>query len=290
MNLGELLPFVEATVGYGRQRGIRRTEGMLTHLETSFTREIAEIFREQGRIVAEKFTEIMGGYFREDMRADSDYIMNIAIYMTHQRFANEYTRYSFMSWQIGRESFGSSVGVETSFDLYDARAYEYLRRRAGERITGINEQTRTRIREIITNGYAEGKTYQEIARDIKGEFEAFAVRREGTLRSRAELVAVTELRDAHEDSQLQQAQDFIAQGYQMEKAWLVRDDEKLCEICRMNGADGWIAFDAVFASGHFMATAHPGCRCRTLWRIKPGTLTVRETVAVWAGIPQGVAA
>ena len=298
-------PLLEATRLYNRLKGVRDTERQLRYFESRAAKEIGDIFKEQGEILLAKLEEFKF-YFQEEVGRDVDFSLNTVFYLTFNRQRDIITRYRLIATKIAQESFTSSVGVETSFDLYDVGAYRELEQTAAQRVTGINESsvgmdtsfdlydvgayqeleqtaaqrvtginevTRERIKKIISDGYQEKKTYSQIAREIKGEFEEFAKPApQKHIRNRAELVAVTEMRDAHETSQFRQMKDFMDKGYEMEKSWLTTKDERVCEICGGNSRAGWIGSMDLFPDGKFMAPAHPACRCRTIYRIKPGTM------------------
>ena len=268
---------LETTRLYNRLKGVRDTERQLRYFENKAAKEIGDIFKEQGVILLEKLEEFKH-YFQEEVGRDVDFSLNTVFYLTFNRQKDIITRYRLIATKIAQESFTSSVGMDTSFDLYDVGAYRELEQTAAQRVTGINEVTRARIKKIITDGYQEKKTYSQIAREIKNEFEEFAKPApQKHIRNRAELVAITEMRDAHETSQFRQMKDFMDKGYEMEKSWLTTKDERVCEICGGNSRAGWIGSMDLFPDGKFMAPAHPACRCRTVYRIKPGTMATRAT-------------
>ena len=204
-----LKPLIEATRLYNRLKGVRDTERQLRYFESRAAKEIGEVFIEQGEILLEKLEEFKH-YFSEEVGRDVDFSLNTVFYLTFNRQRDIITRYRLIATKIAQESFTSSVGVDTSFDLYDVGAYQELEKTAAQRVTGINEVTRDRIKKIISDGYQEKKTYAQIAREIKGEFEEFAKPApQKHIRNRAELVAVTEMRDAHETSQFRQMKYFL---------------------------------------------------------------------------------
>ena len=274
-----LQPLIEATRQYNRLKGIRDTERQLRYFERRMAQDVGEIFIEQGEIFLDKLEEYRH-YFEEEIDHDINYAFNIVKYLTFNRFRDVVMRYHIIGSKIAEESVSSSIGIDTSFAKYDVGAYAELERTAAERVSGIDEVTRASIKEIILTGYEERKPYSKIAKEIKDEFAEFAAPSPlKHIRNRAELVAVTELRDAHEKSQQKMIQTFADDGFEMEKSWLLTKDERLCDICRSNGEARWIPAAFAFPSGHLRAPAHPGCRCRTVYRVKPGT---------WTKAPEGV--
>jgi len=279
MTKKDLRPLIEATRRYNRLKGVRDTEKQLRYFERKFAEELGVLFIDQGKIFLELF-EKMQQYFKEEIQRDTEYSFNTMEYVTFNRFKDLVIRYRLLGAKVAEQSILSTMDIETSFDKYDADAYTALEQTAAERVTGINDTTRGRIKEIIMQGYEERKTYSQIARDIKNEFNEFAAPApQRHVRNRAEVVAVTELRDAHETSQRNMVQTFADRGYEMEKSAMVTKDERLCPICRANAEAGWIPFNALFPDGNIQAPFHPVCRCRTIHRVKPGTMGVVPVAA-----------
>ncbi len=284
-----LLNLIEAGIKVIQARVLDKTERQLRELERMMAREVGDVFKLQGSLFLEEFEKIELFFiateiFTEEVGRDVDTIFYNVNLRTHDQLKDILIKYGLLSSSIAEETFTGSVGVEAKFDLYDPAVYDYLQKHAAERVTGINEETRLRIREIISDGYRDRKTYSEIARDIKNEFEQFAEPRpQAHIRNRAELVAVTELREAHEFSQFKMAKEFMDQGFAMQKRLVVTRDEKLCRTCREDGEVGWIDANEYFPSGAFLAPIHPGCRCRVVYRINPETwkksMTAKAAVA-----------
>jgi hypothetical protein len=267
-----LKPLIEATKTYNRLKGIRDTERQLRYFEARAAKEIAEVLKEQRDAVLENLEQYKH-YFTEEVQRDMDHIFNTVNYFTFNRFRDVIMRYRLISAKIAEDSVSSTIGMDTTFDKYDAGAYQELERTAAERVTGINEVTRDRIKKIILNGYEQKKTYAQIAREIEAEYDYMATPApQRHVRNRAEMIAITELRDAHERSQEKMIQGFVDKGYEMEKTWLTAKDERVCDLCAANARAGWIDAHSLFPTGAYIAPQHPVCRCRTVYRVKPGTL------------------
>lgn len=166
--------------------------------------------------------------------------------------------------------------IDTGFDLTNPRAVDYLDQFGADYITGINDTTKARIRTIIKEGAAEGASYTEIANRIGEMFREFAgpanivsVLLDNVQRSRAELVAITELGNAYEAGTRILIDDLTAGGLEMEKQWWTVHDEKVSDGCQANQDAGWIAVADAFPSGHQQPLRFPGCRCTCLYRRKP---------------------
>lgn len=162
----------------------------------------------------------------------------------------------------GARSAALDLRIRLAFDLADERAVAWLEQAAADRVAGINAETRAQVRTILTQASDEGWSYQRAAKAIEQRFATFrTAATQGHIRSRAELVAVTEVGDAYEAGRAMAIDDLTAAGVDVEKAWLAVGDEKVCAICGPNAGAGWIDSDRAFPSGHDRPLGHPGCRC-----------------------------
>ena len=115
--------------------------------------------------------------------------------------------------------------------------------------------TRARVRSLVAGTIERGDSLQTLQKSLREDF-AFS-------RSRAAMVARTETATALGQGSKQAA---IVQG-QTEKAWFTQGDADVeTDICRRNAAQGWIAINDIFQSGHETIPGHPRCRCTVLYR------------------------
>ena len=153
-------------------------------------------------------------------------------------------------------------------DHQDPNAIEFARRRAGDLIASdgdggmLADATRNMIRATITKALDEHKTIAQLA-DVLQNAYAFSP-------ERAEFIARTEIRNAHEQGALFGAMTtFEKAGAQAQKSWLLSNDEGICPICEANAEEGWIPIKKAFSSGDMAPLAHPRCRCGAAYRRKP---------------------
>lgn len=157
---------------------------------------------------------------------------------------------------------GRDMNLGPDFEMPTDRIQQIMQDRAGDRITRINETTRDAVREILTTGISERKSYQQVARELRQKFREFTKpASQRHIRDRAELIAITEVGQAYVDGQLDVAARLQSRGIAMEKAWLTVGDARVSDGCRTNGAAGWIPLDSAFPSGHPAPLRFPGCRC-----------------------------
>jgi SPP1 gp7 family putative phage head morphogenesis protein len=157
----------------------------------------------------------------------------------------------------------ASLGI--SFDAIDHEAFNWIRDNSAENVKNIDDTTRNRIQDILTQGTADKLSYSSIAQNIRDEFTQMATPAPHQhIRDRAELIAVTETRKAHEYSQALTRQKIRNDGWIIQKSWMITDDSRVCEICQDNADEGWIDDEDEYPSGDLYPPAHPACRCCTL--------------------------
>lgn len=156
-----------------------------------------------------------------------------------------------------------------TFGMDDPRVQAFLDTEGGKLIRNVDETTRKAIMvQIRAATTAGGLSWDEAARRIAQRYAAFATPSPlGHIRSRAELVAATEINNAHGESRLQSGRLLAAAGLQVEKFWQNRGDNRVDDlICRRNTSAGWIGLEDEFPSGVDRPSGHPGCRCSLLVR------------------------
>lgn len=170
----------------------------------------------------------------------------------------------------GYAAAASDLGaIGLSFDVQHPDALAYFDAVGVRRVAGINETTRNYLRTVIRDGLAHGTPYNEIARNIVNRFAEFGVPSPlGHIRSRAELIAVTELGEAYSFGTWKAAKDLQRAGLGIEKHWLTAGDSRVDQsICRNNESANWLDLDTPFPSGHQRPLGHPGCRCDMQTRV-----------------------
>lgn len=172
--------------------------------------------------------------------------------------------------EAGGGSAHLDLSIEGAFDVGHPDAVSWLDGRGADRVAQINDTTRARMRTILSNAADEGWSWQRTARQIEQTFQGFSTpASQSFLRTRAELVAVTELAEAYEHGQGIVRADLIAKGLAVEKAWLTVGDDRVESHCRSNEGEGWIDAAVSFPSGAGSPPDHPGCRCSSMSRVAP---------------------
>ena len=125
-------------------------------------------------------------------------------------------------------------------------------------VDGIQDETKARLAEIISDGIKNKRGIDGIARDIRKELNwtgKLPSEIKGlSLKDRSEMIARTETADTLEQAFVDRSKAMGVTG----KQWVTHDP---CEICEANEDEGVVPIDHVFSSGHERPPAHPNCRC-----------------------------
>lgn len=170
--------------------------------------------------------------------------------------------------KAGKTQFADMMPMPAASFTFDMAALSReLNQYAGKLIRGIDETTRKRVVEILTEGANQGLSYSQIASNLRREFRQFSTPSpQRHITDRATLIAVTEIGNAYIRGQVDAAEQMIASGIALEKSWLTVGDDRVSDGCRVNESESWIPFDQAFLSGHPHPLRFPGCRCSLLIR------------------------
>lgn len=199
--------------------------------------------------------------------------------------------------ETGAEATLADIGITATFDLAHPRAVTYLEEAAAALVTRVNETTRARIGEIVTTGAQAGTSYAKIARAIVDDFAEMAILKpQRHIRNRAELIAITELGQAYEESGSIVARDLTRSGIAIEKYWSTTGDNLVKVISGAGETGNCQEWDDVAGvdceTGYFAMMAldlndggtRPTCDSSTrgyMW-IDEGGAGVADSVAVCA--------
>lgn len=140
----------------------------------------------------------------------------------------------------------------TPFEIDNDRASQWLSSNALAEAKQISKTLKTELTKIISGGVKEGKSTLQIADDIN-RIKA------DTSKFKAERIARTEVTRAYSNGILEAWKQTKVATY---KRWITSGDDRVCEVCAGNEADGAITVDEPFSSGaHTPADVHINCRC-----------------------------
>ena len=271
MPASDLLPaanqFIEAVSAV---RAVRRKRRLLAPIEKKLDAAIAKAFTAQGKAFMRRLARLKPQFPKlEEAIRDQDWepLFDEAILQTIKAFVGPIDLFAAAALLAGGQQQIAELGVDISFDLENPRAVAFLEEYGAQRVSMINETTRSTIKSIVTQAVDEGWSYDRTAKALSDRFGEFAVGRpQQHIDSRAHLVAVTEAAHAYEAGNRMVVDDLIAAGLTMEIRWLNVGDNRVSEGCRANGAEGWIPATSTFQSGHQHPPRFPGCRCCGLSR------------------------
>ena len=143
---------------------------------------------------------------------------------------------------------GSTVEMEALTSMVNKRAVEYAATRSAELVTLIEDSTRNMIRDAVSASLTDGLGSYGLADKLAPIF--------GNVR--ADLIASYELGQSAVTGNVEA---WEASGVVKGKEWITAGDVIVSDGCAMNAAQGVIAIDKPFQSGHMHPLAHPHCRC-----------------------------
>lgn len=140
-------------------------------------------------------------------------------------------------------AFRRPIHAEASALVY-TRTYESLQ--------NVTEVMADQMREVLTNGMAQGWGMEKIAAALVDRVDKIGVTRSRTI-ARTEIIA------AHAESTLNSYEEARIEGVEVEAEWTATMDNVVCPYCRdMQGR----RYSISEARG--MIPAHPNCRCAFL--------------------------
>lgn len=251
--------FVEAQTAKAVRRAI---DTRAAKLQT----ELAKLFRIQGNAVVRALTSLKKS-FTEDAGDDFDNLFDGAILDSSARMQEAIDTAIKAALLDGARNLISEFSSNIVFSLTNPRAVAYTSQYAANLITGIDSTTRDQLRRLVEVAVANGTPYTTLANQIKARYQEFAIGvPQRHLRSRAELVAVTEVGNAYQEGNLIAARLMGEKGIKLEKLWQTVGDRRVSAGCITNNRAGWIEASADFPSGDQRPLRFPGCRCAALYR------------------------
>lgn len=168
--------------------------------------------------------------------------------------------------ELGLKEFG------ISFDIKHPEAVKFLKEKSLLELSNskgnIDFNTKKRIREIIIDKVANGRSYTETADSIMAQGDAGVFSR-----ARAELIAVRESAYAYETGKKIPMDDFVKENPDREvvKYWQTVNDENVTPECAENELASPIGFKEYFPNDGNQDIAprdgNPRCRCHVSYEI-----------------------
>jgi len=208
----------------------------LAALERRLARDVARVFGMQQRALLRRLAPLRSD-FPSPMReavglADLERVLDAVFAATRRLFVRALQPVAERAVQAGADAALADVGVATSFSLKHPRAVAFLRDYGAEPVTLIDATTREQLRAILVRATDEGWAYGRTSKAIADYFISLRAeppsREEGkAIRSRARLIAVTEVGEAYSHGSLLAAQALADEGLTVEKSWLTAGDQRV---------------------------------------------------------------
>lgn len=176
----------------------------------------------------------------------------------------EYSKMLTDGFNIGakqlNKSFKKDIRITGTFGVDPADALKYANEFAGSKIKGIDDYSKKKINDLVSQGLEKGWWYMKLANELKRDF-AFSD-------YRARLIASQEIGDAYLNGKDRQFARYTNNyGQRGWKKWVSHRDDKTTPECLANDDQGWIHYDQEFKSGHMKPLRHVWCRCNTVYRL-----------------------
>jgi len=156
--------------------------------------------------------------------------------------------------------FSKEVTVDASFWLKPAEALEYAKELAGDRITKIDNYTKTRINSLLVQWLEKWRWYKKLASELKKDYWFSTYR--------ATLIASNEIWTAYIQWKDMQFAKYKSEYWQVWwKKWISHKDDRTTEGCLWNDEEWWIEYDQEFKSWHKTPPRFPWCRCNIVYRL-----------------------
>lgn len=196
-----------------------------------------------------------------DLMVDQKQFINKAISNSDFDEMSEMMTKGFNIWakQLN-QAFKKDIRVDATFNVDPMDALRYAKDNAGAKIKGIDDYSKKRVNDLVTQGIENGWWYNKLANEIKRDFAFSAYR--------ARLIASQEIGQAYLSGKATQFERYTTRFNQRGwKKWVSHKDDRTTEGCLHNDEAGWIPYDQLFPSGHMWPTRFPWCRCNCVYRL-----------------------
>lgn len=229
--------------------------------------QLSDIFVRQGNALVRALSPIKRLLQEDAITKQFDKIFDEATQATSLDMLEALEKAYSTALLLGGKTQLAEIGVKISFTLDNPRAAHYIASYGAEQIAGIDETTKDDMRNLLSAGVQNGDSYAEIARAIKARYAYYGTGvPQQHIRSRAELIAVTETGNGFQAGNYSSMQATQDAGIKMQKRWLTVGDLRVSDGCKNNQSQQWIGLNKEHASGDLHPLRFPGCRCVELYQ------------------------
>lgn len=282
LNRTSIQLLAEASRSASAKQWQRRKREVVAPLERRLSRQMSAYFEKQKKAFMKQFRTLRPLFPRVSESSSSiqeavtpsdiNPLLDASAEAVHDEGAESIQEVAEAAVLAGGQNATRTLGGSIAFDLSDPNVVEFLANYGADRITLVEETTKTEIRAIIVKAAEEGWSWQRTAEAITDKFDSFAgpMLRGGnkSFSNRAQLVAVTELANGYEEGARIGAKNLQAAGLGVEKFWSGPNDNRTSAGCEENIKAGWIDIDDEFPSGDLRPPRFPGCRHAAIYRRK----------------------
>jgi len=218
-------------------------------LADSFEREMRAYFKSLSDAFPYKKLDTLYNRYQESLGSETDNMLNPMLRVVTDAIISKLSGRLSMIYIVGSAQMMEWGGVP-----YEGpptkQAVEFASKRAGQLIKTMNQETKSRLAQVISNGIKRKRGIPGLTSDLRKEFTDMS-------RYRAQVIARNETSTAL-------GQAFVDRGRDLEieaKEWVTAGDDRVSDLCRSNEAAGVIEFEKPFPSGHMTVPGHVQCRC-----------------------------
>lgn len=159
---------------------------------------------------------------------------------------------------------GFEGGSPISFDIVNQRAINFFN--PEKTIKNISDTTQDSIRRLVNTAVEEGLSYTQLSKNISTMFSEFNTDKDKNGRTRADRIAINEIRERNSGSGQIVANELKNKGFTIEKRWITRGDNKVRPEHTENEEQGYIPVKDNYQSGDLRPPTDPNCRCVQTYR------------------------
>jgi len=139
-----------------------------------------------------------------------------------------------------------------------SEAVDWAEKNAARLVTQMDEETKRRLAQVVSDGIQSKRGIPGLSRDIKSTFGDMS-------KYRSQLIARTETSNALSNASLDRMEEMGIEG----KEWVTVGDAQVSPECQGNEAEGVIPTNQSFSGGTMGPPQHPNCRCSLAPAILP---------------------
>lgn len=219
-------------------------------------RELAKYFQRLAKSFPYKeIDRLYNKYVKESLGSETGNILDPLLAAFYEDLLTELNGYLveiYMSGSAEMVTWGTTqAGVPIAYEGPPIQqAIAWAEEHGAQLVTQMDEETRRRLAQVISDGIKNKQGVPGLARDLRQSFGNMST-------YRSELIARTETANALSQASLDNMKDMGING----KEWVTAGDDRVSPDCQGNEAEGVIPTNQAFSSGLMAPPQHPNCRC-----------------------------